>query len=453
MTSQADPFRTLGIAPGASLNEIKSAYRRLAKQFHPDAAGERALPRFLAIQAAYERLVDDQGRLRGRPSTAARPWEADASRARATREAYRARRAGRAEPGAGPGASQAPPGARGGPRPGGTAGRSRSRDTGEPRRRAPRKATPGSTTYDEAREVPRDPEWEGAGWYGPSLGTYWTINPREYADPRKHGPEYQARARRAAARDEPAAERAARAPSERAGTGAGEPAEDAADPAAWRWSARDGGDAGGRTGPGAADWSASHWRYRSAGGPEARAASPNAEAGSSQRRGGRPQVQPAAGRAGETAGAGPDLEALVALAVPARLHARALATPPGRLLVALVGWPPLGLLAASVIDLLTGCGGLAATCAAPAPWLPVVAQPVVILALAALPVLAAIAAFATLASLAVVVPATVVLSASGVDDGDATARLLVAGIATASYLVAWGFGAASLRRSRHTIHA
>ena len=28
-------------------------------------------------------------------------------------------------------------------------------------------------------------------------GTYWTINPREYADPRKHGPEYLARARRA----------------------------------------------------------------------------------------------------------------------------------------------------------------------------------------------------------------------------------------------------------------
>ena len=34
MTFQGDPFRTLGIAPGASINEIKSAYRRLAKQFH-----------------------------------------------------------------------------------------------------------------------------------------------------------------------------------------------------------------------------------------------------------------------------------------------------------------------------------------------------------------------------------------------------------------------------------
>ena len=451
MTPQADPFRTLGVAPGASLNEIKSAYRRLAKQFHPDAAGERALPRFLAIQAAYESLVDDRGRLRGTPSTAARPWEADASRARATREAYRARRAGRAEPGAGPGASQGPPGARGGARSGGSAGRSRSRDTGEPRRRAPRKATPGSTTYDEAREVPRDPEWEGAEWYGPSLGTYWTINPREYADPRKHGPEYQARARRAA-RDDTGAERGTGARSGEPGSRADEPAGDPDDPASWRWSARDGAEPGGRTGPGVADWSARHWRYRSAGGPDARAASPTAEAGRSESVGERPWAG-AGQRAGGITATGPDVEAIVALAAPARLRARAVATPSGRLLVALIGWPPLGLLAASVIDLLTGCSGLAATCAAPAPWLPVAAQPVIILALAALPVLAAVAAFATLASLAVVVPATVALSASGVDDGDAAARLLVAGIATASYLVAWGFGAASLRRSRHTIHA
>ena len=81
------------------------------------------------------------------------------------------------------------------------------RRTGAPRRLRParstpargsRKATPGSTTYDEASETPLDPEWEGGAWYGPSSQTYWTINPREYADPRKHGPEYLARARRAA---------------------------------------------------------------------------------------------------------------------------------------------------------------------------------------------------------------------------------------------------------------
>ena len=53
----------------------------------------------------------------------------------------------------------------------------------------------GSTSYDEARD-PSDATWSGASWYGPSSGEYWIVNPREYADPRKHGPEYQQRARR-----------------------------------------------------------------------------------------------------------------------------------------------------------------------------------------------------------------------------------------------------------------
>src|SRR5512141_245593 len=104
MTFQGDPHRTLGLEPGASLNEIRSAYRRLVEQDHPDAVGERALPRFLAIQAAYERLVDGEGRLRpagqraGRPGAAGgaqpagEPWRADPARARASRDAWRARR-------------------------------------------------------------------------------------------------------------------------------------------------------------------------------------------------------------------------------------------------------------------------------------------------------------------------------------------------------------------------
>src|SRR3954452_16865706 len=102
MTPPADPHRALGVPADASLNEIKSAYRRLVKQYHPDAAGERALPRFLAIQAAYERLVDGEGRLRppaarprGSRASAPRPqetWRADPNRARASRDAWRARR-------------------------------------------------------------------------------------------------------------------------------------------------------------------------------------------------------------------------------------------------------------------------------------------------------------------------------------------------------------------------
>ena len=50
-----DPYRTLGLTPGASQAEIKRAYRHLAKLYHPDSAGERAL-------AAVPR---DPGRLRG----------------------------------------------------------------------------------------------------------------------------------------------------------------------------------------------------------------------------------------------------------------------------------------------------------------------------------------------------------------------------------------------------
>ena len=54
MAPNADPWRTLGLSPGATQDEIRRAYRRLAKVNHPDAAGESALPRFLAIQAAYD---------------------------------------------------------------------------------------------------------------------------------------------------------------------------------------------------------------------------------------------------------------------------------------------------------------------------------------------------------------------------------------------------------------
>jgi curved DNA-binding protein CbpA len=254
MTFQGDPFRTLGVVPGASLNEIKSAYRRLVKQFHPDAAGERALSRFLSIQAAYEQLVDGEGRLRARapggtPSGTA-GWQSDA-RSRASREAWRARRASwggaggpssgdpRQRPGGStPGSSGRSAGTgsapgRGERQAGGDrSGRERRRDRSGGTR-GPRKATPGSTTYDEAHEGSRDPEWEGATWYGASSGTYWTINPREYADPRKHGPEYQARARRAGAaepggaagstgadRDGPAGPRGAAWPGGATGAGA-----------------------------------------------------------------------------------------------------------------------------------------------------------------------------------------------------------------------------------------
>ena len=53
MATNADPWRTLGLAPGATQDEIRRAYRRLAKLNHPDAAGDAALPRFVRFTERY----------------------------------------------------------------------------------------------------------------------------------------------------------------------------------------------------------------------------------------------------------------------------------------------------------------------------------------------------------------------------------------------------------------
>ncbi len=49
-------YEELGLEENASPGEIKSSYRRLVKQHHPDAGGEK--DRFLAIQDAWETLSD-----------------------------------------------------------------------------------------------------------------------------------------------------------------------------------------------------------------------------------------------------------------------------------------------------------------------------------------------------------------------------------------------------------
>jgi molecular chaperone DnaJ len=56
-------YDTLEVSPTASQAEIKLAYRRLAKQFHPDSNRETAdHDRIAAINAAYEILGDPQQR-------------------------------------------------------------------------------------------------------------------------------------------------------------------------------------------------------------------------------------------------------------------------------------------------------------------------------------------------------------------------------------------------------
>ena len=402
-----DPYRVLGLPRGATLDEVKRAYRRLAKQHHPDSGGQRTLARFLEIQAAYEQLVGGgPGGTGGQAGSSGprTPWQSDAARADATRRAYgtRPRRTG------------TPPEDRGSSGPSG----SRPPPSGEPRRpdtdkrRGPRKATLGSTSYDEAVDQPFDPDWAGSSWYGTTSGTYWTLNPREYADPRKHGPEYQARARRANAEDpagpeldgdpDPGPNSASEPESEAApGAASSDPVEAAEQaptdvpPGAgpgWRpaaetsagadWSAMPGSiDEGTRSdGPAAAPW------------PGDSRPPPRDDGGI-----GGPPFDPAA-----------VLPNLARMFDP-----RARRRPAARLALALAGGIPIALWLVWLLGELSGCGRFAASCEPRAVWVGWLVGLVLVGALVLLPGIAAVLAAGAAGALAVAVPATFILAATG----------------------------------------
>ena len=55
-----DPYSTLGVGKNATDAEIKSAYRRLAKQWHPDAGGDET--KFANVSNAYNMIKDADSR-------------------------------------------------------------------------------------------------------------------------------------------------------------------------------------------------------------------------------------------------------------------------------------------------------------------------------------------------------------------------------------------------------
>jgi molecular chaperone DnaJ len=78
-------YDTLGVAKNASQDEIKKAYRKLARQYHPDknAGDKEAEERFKEVQTAYDVLADEEkrkqydrfGSQNGRPGATAGPGD------------------------------------------------------------------------------------------------------------------------------------------------------------------------------------------------------------------------------------------------------------------------------------------------------------------------------------------------------------------------------------------
>ena len=62
MAGKRDYYEVLGVNKSASKDDIKSAYRKLAKQYHPDNKETGNEAKFKEIQEAYDVLYDDQKR-------------------------------------------------------------------------------------------------------------------------------------------------------------------------------------------------------------------------------------------------------------------------------------------------------------------------------------------------------------------------------------------------------
>lgn len=59
-----DRYEALGVPPDANQTQIRNAYRRKAKELHPDATGGGDDTAFCEVQAAYDTLSDPAARRR-----------------------------------------------------------------------------------------------------------------------------------------------------------------------------------------------------------------------------------------------------------------------------------------------------------------------------------------------------------------------------------------------------
>ena len=64
-----DPYRVLGLQPGASDEEVKRAYRQLAKKYHPDMnpGDPHAAEMMNRINAAYDQIKNPPAQTTTRP--------------------------------------------------------------------------------------------------------------------------------------------------------------------------------------------------------------------------------------------------------------------------------------------------------------------------------------------------------------------------------------------------
>ena len=97
--ADVDYYDALGVAAGASQEQVKQAYRKLAKRLHPDSKNEASHDKIAAVNAAYEvlgdvgqrRAYDNERRLLAQGSASERSDRA--ARAASSQTAYKKRRA------------------------------------------------------------------------------------------------------------------------------------------------------------------------------------------------------------------------------------------------------------------------------------------------------------------------------------------------------------------------